>query len=119
MAVKPVTVAETPLFERQAAKIWTAEEHDEFVDYIARHPEAGDIVPDTGGVRKVRWRRSGTGKRGGVRVIHFYYDQDWPLYLMMIFTKAERDDLSPEQKREMRKMAMEFKVMARVRGGRR
>lgn len=117
MAVKPVTVAETPLFERQSVKIWTAEEHDEFVDYIARHPEAGDIVPETGGVRKVRWGRAGTGKRGGVRVIHFYCDENLPLYLMMMYAKAEQDDLSPDQKREMRKMATEFKAIAAVRRG--
>ncbi len=115
MAVKPVTVAETPLFERQAAKIWTPQEHDEFVDYIARNPEAGDIVPDTGGVRKVRWRRSGTGKRGGVRVIHFYYDQEHPLYLLLVYAKSERQDMTLDQRREAQKFAAIIKYGGRQR----
>ena len=52
--------------------------------YIARNPEAGDLIPQNGGVRKIRWTRSGTAKRGGVRVIYFYHDLAMPLYLLMI-----------------------------------
>lgn len=64
-----VTIVETALFARQADSIWNDEEREAFIDYIARHPESGDLIPDTGGVRKVRWGRAGVGKRGGVRVI--------------------------------------------------
>ena len=64
----PITVAETPLFVRQAAEVWDEAEHDAFVTFIASNPEIGDVIPDTGGVRKVRWSRAGSGKRGGVRV---------------------------------------------------
>jgi hypothetical protein len=49
-----ITVAETPLFIRQAEALWSEAEREEFVDYIAHNPEAGDLIPDTGGVRKVR-----------------------------------------------------------------
>ncbi len=70
-----------------------------FVDFIAANPEAGDVIPDTGGLRKVRWSRQGTGKRGGVRVIYFYHDADMPLYLMLIYAKAQRADLTPDEKR--------------------
>jgi hypothetical protein len=59
--------------------LWHEDERNAFVDYIARNPEAGDIIPDSGGVRKVRWSRAGTGKRGGVRVIYFYHDDTMPL----------------------------------------
>jgi hypothetical protein len=72
-------VAETAVFMRQAADIWSDEERSGFVDFIARNPEAGDVIPDSGGVRKVRWRRQGSGKRGGVRVIYFYGGGDIPL----------------------------------------
>jgi hypothetical protein len=72
MTVRPITVAETPLFTRQAASVWDASEHEEFVDYIARNPNAGDVIPETGGVRKVRWRRAGSGKRGGARIVYVY-----------------------------------------------
>jgi hypothetical protein len=79
MTTRPITVAETLPFLRQAASLWHEDERNAFVDYIARNPEAGDIIPDSGGVRKVRWSRAGTGKRGGVRVIYFYHDDTMPL----------------------------------------
>jgi putative transcriptional regulator len=64
-----ITVAETPLFTRQADDVWKDEEREAFVNFIAGNPGAGDVIPETGGVRKVRWARAGTGKRGGARVI--------------------------------------------------
>src|SRR6266481_2346824 len=80
MRTRPVTVAETAVFMRQAGALWSNDERFEFVDFIARNPEAGDLVPASGGVRKVRWGRQGSGKRGGVRVIYFYHDPGMPLY---------------------------------------
>ncbi len=84
----PLTMVETPQFARQADTVWTDMERQEFVDFIARNPEVGDVIPETGGVRKVRWRRSGMGKRGGTRVIYFYYDATTPLFLLMVYAKA-------------------------------
>jgi hypothetical protein len=101
---KLITVAETPLFVRQAEAIWDEDERLEFVTYIARNPEAGDVIPGTGGVRKVRWSRSGMGKRGGVRVVYFYHDGERPLYLLMVYAKARREDLSPAEKRSVREL---------------
>ena len=69
-----ITVAETGPFLRQAAKLWTDEDRAAFVDFIAANPDAGDVIPDTGGLRKIRWTRPGMGKRGGVRVIYFYHE---------------------------------------------
>ncbi len=51
-----ITVAETPTFMQQAESIWSDEEREGFVDFIARNPNAGDVIPQTGGVRKVRWQ---------------------------------------------------------------
>jgi len=109
MAGEPITVVETPMFLRQAADIWTDDEKSEFVDFIARNPAAGDLIQGTGGVRKVRWSRQGTGKRGGVRVIHFFHDVTAPVYLLLIYAKSQRDDLSPEGKRAMRNVATAIK----------
>lgn len=67
----PVTVVELPIFQRQARDVWDDAEREVFIDYIARNPEAGDVIPETGGVRKVRWTRQGSGKRGGTRVVYF------------------------------------------------
>jgi hypothetical protein len=116
MAEKPLTVAETSAFTRDAAELWSEKEHAEFVDFIARNPEAGDLIPDTGGVRKVRWRRQGMGKRGGVRVIYFFHDAGTPLYLLMLYAKAQRDNVSPDAKRALQAFAARLK---RERGNRR
>jgi len=97
MTDKPLTVAQTPVFERQAEKVWSDEERDEFIDYISMNPDIGEIIPETGGVRKVRWGRQGTGKRGGVRVIYFYYDIATPLYLLMVYGKAERENMTTDE----------------------
>ena len=102
---KPITVAETPLFVNQAEVVWTVEERTEFIDFIAGNPETGDLIPGTGGIRKVRWSRAGSGKRGGVRVIYFYYDQERPLYLLMVYAKARKENLTPDETRILRNIA--------------
>jgi hypothetical protein len=76
------TVAETAPFIRQAAKPWNDEDRGAFVAFIAANPDAGGVIADTGGLRKMRWTRPGVGKRGGVRVIYFYYDDFMPLNLL-------------------------------------
>jgi hypothetical protein len=75
------------------------------VDFIAANPKAGDVIPGTGGVRKLRWARPGSGKHGGARIIYFYHDADHPLCLLMAYAKARREDLTPEEKRSIRHLA--------------
>jgi hypothetical protein len=105
MWTKAVTVVETPTFSRQAEGVWTGEEGSAFVDYIARNPEAGDVVAQTGGVRKVRWIRQGSGKRGGARVIYFYQHAEAPLYLLLVYAKAQRENMTAEEKKAVRAIA--------------
>jgi hypothetical protein len=109
----PITVVETAQFLRQAAAVWTEAERGEFVDYIARTPEAGDVIPDTGGVRKVRWRRRGMGKQGGVRVIYFYHNRATPLFLLMVYAKAVREDVTAEAKKAVAEFAARIKRAVR------
>jgi hypothetical protein len=106
---KLITVAETPFFMRQAAAVWDDAEREDFIEFIARNPDAGDIIPDTGGVRKVRWARTGSGKRGGTRVIYFYHDANRPLYLLMVYAKARQENLTADEKRTVRKLAATLK----------
>lgn len=96
---RPVTVAETQAFLRAAQKIWSDEELAELVDYIAHNPEVGDVVTGTGGVRKLRWGKAGTGKRSGARIVYFYYNEFCPLYLLLAYAKAQATDLTAEEKR--------------------
>ena len=94
---------------RQAEAVWDDDERTEFVTFIAANPEAGDVIAGTGGVRKVRWSRAGTGKRGGVRVVYFYHDANRPLYLLMVYAKARQEDLSSEEKRNVRELTAHLK----------
>ena len=109
MAARLITVAETPLFVRQAETVWDDAQREAFVDFIARNPGAGDVIPGSGGVRKIRWARAGVGKRGGARVIYFYHDPGRPLYLLMVYAKAQRENLTEEEKQAVRKLAAVLK----------
>ena len=86
------TVAETEIFIKYAAGIWTDDERNEFIAWVASNPEAGDLIPGSGGCRKPRWSRPGTGKRGGARVIYFLH-QDSTIWLLIAYAKAKFDDL--------------------------
>lgn len=88
-----LTVVETPTFSKLAADYWSEDERGEFAAWIAAKPEAGDVVPGSGGVRKVRWSRPGHGKRGGVRVIYFNRLTRDEIWLLLIYAKSARDTL--------------------------
>ena len=89
------TVVETLLFQRQWPLYWTEDERGAFAAYITEHPTAGDVVPESGGIRKVRWGRSGMGKRGGARVIYFN-GEDGRVWLLIVYAKAKFDNLPTE-----------------------
>ena len=83
-----LTVVETLLFERQWPHYWSEEERGEFAAYIAENPAAGDVVPESGGIRKVRWRRAGSGKSGGVRVIYFTRLTEGEVVLLTLYAMS-------------------------------
>jgi hypothetical protein len=87
------TVIQTPTFLRSMASIWDEVEGNEFVDFIAANPLAGDVIPGTQSLRKLRWGRAGMGKRGGVRVIYFNRLASGEVVLLMGYTKAKFDTL--------------------------
>ena len=109
MSSAPSTVVELPLFQRLARDVWDDADRDAFVDFIARNPESGDVIPDTGGVRKMRWRRQGTGKRGGARVIYFYHDRRMPIFLLLVYAKAQRENMTQDEKKQVRVLSATLK----------
>jgi hypothetical protein len=115
VSVSLLTVVEAPVFARRAGKLLTIEEHAELILYLASHPDAGDEIPGSGGVRKVRFAAKGRGKSGGVRAVYYYYDYENPLYAILLYGKNEQADLSSEQKREVTALATEFKALAKTR----
>jgi hypothetical protein len=98
-----LTIYETPTFVAEAARIWTTEERLEFFAWIAADPEAGVVVPGSGGCRKVRWSRSGAGKRGGARVIYFTRLQDGELWMLLVYPKSAIDDIPGHILKQVRK----------------
>lgn len=103
MGAAPVSVVETPGFLAACRKHLDDNERDELVDYLARNPEAGVLVPGTGGVRKLRWALEGRGKRGGARVIYYFHSVRIPLYAITLYAKNDRSDVSNAQRNEFRK----------------
>ncbi|EGV33058.1 hypothetical protein ThidrDRAFT_0736 [Thiorhodococcus drewsii AZ1] len=97
-----LTVIETPLFQKQWPLYWTEDERGGFAAYIADNPDAGDVIPDSGGLRKVRWRRAGSGKSGGVRVIYYTRTAAGELILLTLYAKSKTDNLTGPKLKEIR-----------------
>lgn len=97
-----MAVVETPSFVRDAASVFTDEERIEIIAFVAANPESGDIMPDIGGGRKLRWKATGRGKRGGVRVIYYFYNDSLPVFLLNVFAKNEKVNLTQAERNQMK-----------------
>ena len=91
-----LTVIETPEFIGWAARVWTDSERADFISWISVNTEAGDVIPGSGGLRKVRWSRSGMGTRGGARVIYFTRNEKGDVVLILVYAKAKFDNISTQ-----------------------
>lgn len=87
------TLIETATFVADADKLWSEDERLEFFEWLANNPEAGDVVQGSGGCRKVRWSRAGSGKRGGARVIYFTRLASGEIWLLLAYAKSVRDNI--------------------------
>jgi hypothetical protein len=96
-----LTVAEVPEYIRRSEKLLSDGERRDVVNYLAAHPKAGDLMEGTGGVRKLRWGRGGQGKSGGVRVIYYFHSEAMPLYLLTLFAKNERANISKAERNDL------------------
>lgn len=105
-----ITIIEFSSFLAQIGKCMSVKERDEFIDYLAKNPAAGEEITGTGGVRKIRWSGNGKGKRGGVRVIYYYYNETAPVFLLTVYGKGEKEDLSSEQKKQIAALAKILKA---------
>lgn len=100
----PVSVVETPGFLAATRRMMTDEERGLLVDYLAYNPAAAELIPGTGGVRKLRWGLEGRGKRGGARVVYFYHSEAMPLFVLTAHAKNERADLSQADRNDFRRL---------------
>lgn len=95
---------ESAVFTKQARELLSDETYAEFQQYLAQCPEAGDVMRETGGLRKIRWSVPGSGKKGGVRVIYYHVSAKAQVRLLLIYRKGVKDDLTPAEKKVLRKL---------------
>jgi len=82
------TIIETPTFQEDALRIWSEQERGAFCAWLAANPEVSDVIPGSGGCRKVRWSIAGRGKRGGARIIYYNRLAKGEIWLLVIYTKG-------------------------------
>jgi hypothetical protein len=98
-----LTVVESPIFQRLWPRYWDEDERAEFASFLAANPEAGSVIRGSGGVRKVRWAREGTGKSGGVRVVYLTRNEAGEVYLLTLYAKSETGNISLNALKEIRR----------------
>ncbi|QQR69087.1 MAG: type II toxin-antitoxin system RelE/ParE family toxin [Alphaproteobacteria bacterium] len=92
-------IIRTKEFDRRAEKLLDEDDLAELQDTLLALPDAGDVIPASGGLRKLRWALPGRGKRGGARVIYFVLGGNGTIYLLTVYAKAEKEDLDPSEKK--------------------
>ncbi|MGO4129383.1 type II toxin-antitoxin system RelE/ParE family toxin [Inquilinus sp. YAF38] len=103
------TVIETATFQRRAGALLSADDHVEVLAYLSAHAWEGDVIPGTGGLRKLRIAASGRGKRGGAWVIYYVFDDDAPIYALAVYAKNEKADLTAAEKKALTVLAAALK----------
>jgi mRNA-degrading endonuclease RelE of RelBE toxin-antitoxin system len=97
-----LTIVESSLFSRLVSDYLSEEEYEDLKLFLALNPEAGDVIPGSGGLRKLRWIRTGTGKRGGVRVIYFLRTSRGEVALLTLYAKSRVGNLPPHIARQLK-----------------
>jgi len=99
------TVVETAEFAKQAKVCMDDKTKQDFINFIAKNPLAGDLIQGTGGARKIRWQvDSHKGKSGGARVIYYYHDQNIPIFLFTAYKKNQKENLTTSEKSILKKI---------------
>ena len=108
LAERLMTVVETQEFKRRAESRMSESERHDFITFIAGDPENGALMRGTGGIRKSRWGVGARGKSGGVRVIYYYHSPQIPIFLLTVFAKNERDNLSQAERNLLKQLTTEL-----------
>lgn len=103
------TIVELPEFLKRSEKLLSDEEKQSVINYLAAHPATGVVIQKTGGIRKLRWSAQGKGKSGGVRIIYYYHNTSMPLFLLTLFGKGEKANLSTAECHELSKLTLLLK----------
>jgi hypothetical protein len=95
---------ETPIFSRLIKELMDDELYRELQNVLVESPDAGDVIEGTGGLRKLRWKLPGMGKRGGVRVIYYWRISEDQILMLFVYPKSAKDDLSAAERKQLRKI---------------
>lgn len=99
---------ETPIFTKRLRELLSDDDYRKLQLALVMRPEAGKIIPESGGLRKIRWNISGGGKRGGLRLIYYCDNTNDTIYMLLIYKKSKQEDLTPEQLKKLRKLVKEW-----------
>ena len=104
MSERLITTYEPKHFVKFSTKLIGDKERERLVESLKADPKAGDVIPGTSSLRKLRWKRPGTGKRGGVRVIYYFYDERGVLIMLTMYAKSDKEDMSSKDKKAYRSL---------------
>ena len=99
-----MVIAETKAFTARIGELLSDDQYRALQVELIRRPEVGAVIPGTGGLRKIRWRATGRGKRGGARIIYFWHAASATILMLFVFLKNERADLTARQRAALRKL---------------
>jgi hypothetical protein len=99
---------ETPTFTRPIAALLDDDEYAKLQQELVKRPDAGDLISDGGGIRKLRWKRAGTGKSGGIRVIYYWLTEDDRLLTLVAYPKSVKDSLNDKETAILRRLVKEL-----------
>ncbi|SRR6266568_733788 len=102
-----MVIVETPIFTKQLLSTLSDNEYRLFQNVLLERPDAGKVIPGSGGLRKLRWAVEGRGKRGGLRVIYYWFTARGTILLLFIYPKNVQDNLTPDQLKQLKKVVEE------------
>lgn len=105
-----VEFIETPTFTRLIGKLMDDDEYAKLQLALVRRPDWGKVIQGSGGLRKLRWAGSGRGKRGGLRIIYYWYTTDDQIWLLLLYPKSEQEDLSYGEVQQLKRLVQEFEL---------
>jgi hypothetical protein len=100
-------IIETPIFTRRIQHLLSDEQYRAVQEQVVARPDAGDVIPGSGGLRKLRWAMAGHGKRGGLRIIYYWARAADQILMLFVYPKPEREDLTPAQLRQLKRIVDE------------
>lgn len=105
---QPLIFIETPTFTRLIAELLDDDEYAKLQTELAKRPDAGDLIKNGGGIRKLRWKRAGTGKSGGIRVIYYWLTEDNQVLMLVAYPKSIKDNLTDKETAILRNIVKEL-----------